>query len=168
MIQGLDPIVGADPRVLVLGSIPGRRSLEEGRYYAHPGNAFWPIIEQLFAGGQTLDYDQRCHLLRANGIALWDVIHLADRPGSSADAAIQLDTVVPNDILGLLVRHSGIGHVFFNGRRADDVFGQHFGSKLPIGRDIELRCLPSTSGANASMPFEVKLAAWRQIAGIGR
>lgn len=168
MIAGFDPIVGPDPRVLVLGSVPGRRSLEEGRYYAQPGNSFWPIAERLFAEGQVLDYEQRCDLLRHNGVALWDVIHLAERPGSSLDSAIQLDTVVPNDIIGFLRAHTSITHVFFNGHRADDVFGQHFGSAPLVGRDIVMKCLPSTSGANAMMPFEVKLASWQQIAGAGQ
>lgn len=168
MIAGFDPIVGLNAKVLVLGSVPGRRSLQEGRYYAQPGNSFWPIVERLFANGQVLDYEQRCDLLRENGVALWDVIHLAERPGSSSDSGIQLDTVVPNDIVGFLCEHTGIVHVFFNGRRADDVFGQHFGSTPPVGRDIEMRCLPSTSGANATMPFDVKLASWRQIAVAGR
>lgn len=168
MIAGFDPIVGPKPRVLVLGSIPGRRSLAEGRYYAQPGNSFCPIIEALFADGQVLDYELRCGLLRENGVALWDVIRLAERPGSSLDSAIQLETVVPNDVVDFLRDHAGIRHVFFNGRRADDVFGQHFGSAPSFGRNIEMRCLPSTSGANATMPFEVKLASWQQIAAAGR
>lgn len=168
MITGFDPIVGSNARVLVLGSVPGRRSLEEARYYAQPGNSFWPIVEQLFADGRVLDFEQRYDLLRASGVALWDVIHLAERPGSSSDSAIQLETVVPNDIVGFLREHTGISHVFFNGRRADDVFGQHFGPTPPVGRDIEFRGLPSTSGANAAMSFEVKLASWRQIATAGR
>ena len=169
MIAGFDPIVGPNARVLVLGSVPGRRSLQEGRYYAQPGNAFWPIVEQLFADGRALgDFEQRYDLLRENGVALWDVIHLAERPGSSSDSAIQLETVVPNDIVGFLRDHPGISHVFFNGRRADDVFGRHFGQTPPVGRDIEFRGLPSTSGANAAMPFEVKLASWRQIVTAGR
>ncbi len=51
MIRGFDPIVGPGARVLVLGTIPSARSLELGQYYGHSRNAFWPIMQALFAGG---------------------------------------------------------------------------------------------------------------------
>jgi len=30
--------------VLILGSLPGERSLAEARYYAHPENRFWHLV----------------------------------------------------------------------------------------------------------------------------
>jgi len=168
MIAGFDPIVRSRAAVLVLGSFPGRRSLQEGCYCAQPSTSFWPIVERLFADGRGLDYEQRCDLLRENGVALWIVIHLAERPGSSSDSAIQIETVVPNDVIGFLRDHTGINHVFFSGRRADNVLGQLFGPTPSVGRESEMCCLPSTSGTNASMLFEVKLASWQQIAVAGR
>ena len=63
MIHGLDPIAGPDARVLVLGTVPGVRSLELGQYYGHSRNAFWPIMLALFADRSELDYPSRVALL---------------------------------------------------------------------------------------------------------
>jgi double-stranded uracil-DNA glycosylase len=40
MISGFAPITRPDARVLVLGTVRSRRSLEAGEYYVHPRNAF--------------------------------------------------------------------------------------------------------------------------------
>ena len=41
---GFPPISSPSARVLILGSLPGRLSLERSEYYAHPQNSFWKII----------------------------------------------------------------------------------------------------------------------------
>ncbi len=38
------PHVAPDTRLLILGSLPGARSLAERRYYAHPTNQFWRLV----------------------------------------------------------------------------------------------------------------------------
>ena len=37
-------ISGLDAETLLLGSLPGQRSLAMQQYYAHPQNAFWKLI----------------------------------------------------------------------------------------------------------------------------
>ena len=76
---GLAAIVDAQARVLVLGSFPGERSLQEREYYAHPRNAFWPIVGEVIGADPQAPYAQRIAALQAAGIALWDVAAACER-----------------------------------------------------------------------------------------
>jgi len=154
--EGFPALVRADARILVLGSLPGQRSLAEHEYYAHPRNAFWPIMKKIFSIGGN--YDERCKGLMSNRLALWDVLRSSYRPGS-LDADIRLDTAAANDFAAFVVKYPGIEQIVFNGRKAEQLFRR----LLPAGptRHLLLTGLPSTSPAYASMPFSAKLAAWR-------
>jgi hypoxanthine-DNA glycosylase len=123
MIYGFPPIAGPDARVLVLGSMPGVRSLAAGQYYANPQNAFWPILGQLFAWESGLDYATRTALLLRTRIALWDVLQAAERPGS-LDAAIVAGSERANDFAAFFAAHPAIHSVFFNGTKAAASFNR--------------------------------------------
>jgi hypoxanthine-DNA glycosylase len=43
-ISSFPPIIDNDSKIIILGSIPGVKSLEKQQYYAHPQNKFWKII----------------------------------------------------------------------------------------------------------------------------
>ena len=78
--EGFPPVARADARILVLGSLPGQKSLSASEYYAHPQNSFWRIMQELF--GVDGHYDQRCVLLGESKLALWDVLRSSVRRGS--------------------------------------------------------------------------------------
>ena len=163
MITGFPPVVASGARVLILGSMPGRVSLDASQYYAHPRNAFWPIISQLFKESRQLSYDERLLLLQNNGIALWDVMQHCEREGS-LDAAIEPSTVVANDFVQFFVENPSIHHLFFNGAQAESSFKRHVVTDLSVhGIVLEMSRLPSTSPAHAAMSFEQKLAQWQQV-----
>ena len=157
------PVSRGDARVLILGSMPGERSLREAQYYAYPHNAFWPIMAQLFDFSPTLPYAERLEHLKANHVALWDVLASCRRKGS-LDSAIEADSVRPNDFGAFLLAHPQLRVIFFNGGPAEQLFRRHVLPRLaPLPADLPLLRLPSTSPANARLKLEEKLTHWRQL-----
>jgi len=158
---GFAPVASADARILVLDSLPGQTSLRQRQYYAHARNAFWPIMQAVY--GIRGDYVERCTGLKDNRVALWDVLQASERPGS-LDAAIRVDTALANDFEGFFAAHARLRSVFFNGKKAEQLFRRLVSGQSPVnGRldSLAFRTLPSTSPAYAAMPFSAKLGAWQ-------
>lgn len=162
-LTGLDPVVGDSPRVLILGSMPGARSLAAGQYYAHSGNAFWKVMEALDLATADASYGVRIAQLARAGIALWDSLQSCERKGS-LDAAIHVATERANDFVSFFAEHPTIRAVFFNGAKAEQAFGRHVLPTLskPTIRRIAFSKLPSTSPAHA-IPLTAKIDQWREI-----
>ncbi|MDD5273732.1 MAG: DNA-deoxyinosine glycosylase, partial [Methylovulum sp.] len=66
---GFKPIADSNATVLILGSMPSVASLQAQHYYAHPRNAFWPIMAALFDAA-PISYPQWQSLLIGQGIAV--------------------------------------------------------------------------------------------------
>lgn len=160
MIFSFPPIAAPDARLLILGSMPGRASLQAGQYYAHPRNAFWPVMAGLFDVNAGAPYAQRCEALRARGVAVWDVLRACVREGS-LDAAIDEESIVPNDFAAFFASHREIRAVYFNGAKAEQVYRRRVLPALdPPAAALPLTRLPSTSPAHAALTHEQKRAAW--------
>lgn len=165
------PVAGKNPRVLILGSIPGQASLNAVQYYAHPRNAFWPIALAAikttpldYAAANTMAYADRLQCLTDSGIALWDVLASCHRPGS-LDSRIERTSEIVNPITTWLSATPSVKRVCFNGKTAATIFKRHcyIGGKPPEPvASIEFMTLPSTSPAHASMNLADKAMAWRQ------
>ena len=162
LARSFPPIVDSSARVLVLGSMPGVASLEAVEYYAHPRNAFWPIMGKLLGFDPRMPYEPRCHQLRTAGVAVWDVLKKCNRPGS-LDDDIDPASEVANDLPRLLADCPRIELIAFNGQKAETTFRRHVSPLLDASRrePPAMVRLPSTSPAHASRNFEQKLAAWR-------
>jgi TDG/mug DNA glycosylase family protein len=151
---------------LILGSMPGVASLQAHEYYAHPRNAFWPIMESLFSIARTLPYAQRTTALADAGIAVWDVLRHCRRNGS-LDSAIEPDSMVANDFRRFLQQNQKISRIFFNGGTARKLYDRHVLPSLPEAiQHIPRITLPSTSPANAGLSMREKARAWKVIASI--
>ena len=142
--------------------MPGAASLRAAQYYAHPHNAFWPIMGELFGAGPDIAYEKRILLLKYAGLALWDVMASCVREGS-LDADIDEASIVPNDFSAFFDAHSQIEQVFFNGAKAEACFRRYVSPQLS-DRGLKLTRLPSTSPAHASLSLPQKLRAWRAVA----
>ncbi len=152
------PIAAPDARLLVLGSLPGDRSLAAQRYYAHPQNQFWHLMSPVVGRDlAVLDYDDRLDALREARVALWDVIGSARRAGSS-DAAIA--DIEGNDLSGLIATLPHLRAIAFNG-----------GTALKHGRTLlgpdfaraDIVALPSSSPLH-TIGIAAKHPAWTALA----
>lgn len=164
--QGFAPILGENPTVLILGSMPGQASLHAFQYYAHPRNAFWYIMGELFGAHFEKPYQERVRKLRENGIAVWDVIYQCARPGS-LDSAIVEETVFVNDFEALFKNEPQIKKIIFNGATAEKLYRRKVLSTLDsvVGQSHQLIRLPSTSPAHASVSRDEKLKIWADALG---
>ncbi|HEU4418288.1 MAG TPA: DNA-deoxyinosine glycosylase [Planctomycetota bacterium] len=160
---GFPAIASRQARVLILGSMPGVRSLAAGQYYAHPHNAFWHILGALCGFTPGAPYRERTRQLRAHGIALWDVLQSCERPGS-LDSSIVRTSMRTNDFATFLARHRRIGLVLCNGSTAFSLFTTRVRPELrPPWNGLHCIRMPSTSPANAGLRVPQKLAAWRAV-----
>src|SRR6516162_1512638 len=128
-VSSFPPQVGADCRVLILGSVPSLRSLELRQSYGHAQNFFWPLMGEMFDAGPQLPFAERIARLHRRGIGIWDVLKHCERPGS-LDSSIVADSEVPNAIPTLLRRHADICAIALNGGKAQQAFRRHIVPKL--------------------------------------
>lgn len=160
---GFAPIIGEHTRVLVLGTLPSRASLQKMEYYGHPQNVFWRIMGELFGAGPELAYAERTRILVARHVAVWDVLHRSVRAGSM-DSAIDRRTARANDFAALFARRPAIDLVCFNGLAAANLYHRLVAATLEKGLNTAgYEILPSTSPAYASMRFAQKLARWSVV-----
>lgn len=158
---GFPPLARRDARLLILGSLPGQRSLDAGQYYAHPRNAFWRLAADLFGIPANADYLSRAAALADRGIALWDVLHSSRRSGS-LDARIEMPTAKANDFNHFYTVYKAIELVAFNGRKAAELYQRQVIPSLS-GPSPPTSLLPSTSPAYAAMPYSEKRKCWREL-----
>ena len=151
------PISTTDATIVILGTMPGTKSLEIQQYYGHPQNNFWRFMFEILKEEFSKDYETRKTLLIKNKIALWDVLQYCERIGS-LDSAIKNE--IANDFDFFLKQHPGIKTIFFNGQKAAALFKKY----VPLqNKDYNLITLPSTSPANAGKSFDLKLHEWKII-----
>ena len=170
-ITGLPVEADLSAHTLILGSMPGKASLNACQYYAHPRNLFWPLICQSLGISPEMSYAEKMQTLKSQGYALWDVIAACERNGS-LDISIRLQTLELNSLVPFLERHCRIERIFFNGKMACSLFMKHIVPKINAASAITCQkdadayqyvCLPSSSPANAAISRLLKEQAWQML-----
>ena len=152
-----DPVVDARTRLLILGSLPGEKSLAHSQYYAHPQNRFWMLLSEVLGVDlQGLPYEARLATVLAHGVGLWDVVAQAHRAGSLDSNIRNRDD---NDLPGLLARFPAIRTIAFNGGTAAKLGVKVLGEQASR---YQIVALPSSSPAYTK-PYLEKLQQWRVL-----
>lgn len=148
-----DAIANNESKILILGSLPGNKSLEQHEYYAHPRNRFWKIISDITSNDFPQTYSEKIDLLLRSRVAVWDITHKAEREGS-LDSNIKNE--IPNDLDSFIATHQNLKVIAFNGQTAERLFDKYFSRK----DNIIYISLPSTSPANAMFNYERLYKEW--------
>ncbi len=157
--KSFKPSIDNNSKVLILGSMPGIKSLEEHQYYAHPQNRFWKVMGLICNEPKLneMNYELKLKTLLNNNIALWDTIKSCKRNGS-LDSNIENET--PNNIRGLLKKYPNIKTICLNGNKSYSAFKKYFPDLF-----AKYSCLkmPSTSPANAKYSLDKLIKEYSSI-----
>lgn len=158
LLWAFPPILPDKPHTLILGTMPGKKSLEAQQYYAHPQNQFWRFMGDIFGAYPTLPYDERVEVLKSQGIAVWDVVYACNREGSM-DADIENEIV--NDFEGFYRQHPSIELVVLDSLTAETIYKKRV---IPtLTKELTHVRVPSPSPAHARMNYQAKLTIWRNV-----
>lgn len=157
MLKSFNYLIDEKTHTLIIGTMPGKASLSAEQYYAHPQNAFWHIIADIFNQGERFkSYTDKTACLLANGVGLWDNLQYCEREGS-LDSNIKNE--YPNDFETLLQNKPHIKRLLFNGQKSFAFFKKYH---KPLLQQVEWYIMPSTSPANATKNYLTKLNEWKQ------
>ncbi|MGN0797921.1 MAG: DNA-deoxyinosine glycosylase [Christensenellales bacterium] len=148
------PIVDANSKVLILGSVPSVKSVEQGFYYMNPRNRFWKVLSEIVGVDLTsLDNEGKSKALLDAGIALYDSVYQCEIEGSK-DSSVKV--VIATDI-SQLTADSQINKVLCNGRLSYETakkYNPHWEDRLVL--------MPSTSPANAAKDLQTLTKLWKR------
>ena len=154
LAHGFGPCFDERSEILILGSFPSVKSREQQFFYGHPKNRFWPLISSIFDCPEPKTIEEKKAFLKANHIALYDVIEECEIKNSSDES---IRNPVVSD-LPAIVAQTKVRLVLLNGKKAGQLFLRYQLPSLPKGIDYEI--MPSTSPANAAASMAALLHAW--------
>lgn len=155
IVHTIEPVYRSDSRVLILGTMPSPKSRQQGFYYGHPQNRFFPALAEVYGEPVPKGVPERKEFLLRHRIALWDVLRSCVISGAS-DASIR--EPVPNEI-GLILQRADIRKIFTTGTAAFRLYRKLC---LPC-TGMEADLLPSPSPANCRVPMDELVLSYSEI-----
>ena len=157
--KSFKPSIDNNSKILILGSMPGIKSLEEQQYYAHPQNRFWKVMGAICGENNLAEFDSdtKLMILLNKNIALWDTIKSCKRKGS-LDSDIKNEQ--PNNIRKLLKNYPSIKIIYLNGNKSYSAFEKYFPDLIEKYSTYKM---PSTSPANAKYSLNKLIEEWSII-----
>jgi TDG/mug DNA glycosylase family protein len=158
IVEGFPPLMCHEPRVLILGTIPGEKSISANEYYCDNRNRMWKMLAELATQKLPTNYSEKKVLLEQLHVVLWDYYQSVERTNST-DKGILKGT--PNDIVGFIRKNPTITKIAINGYKKYNMFGEKLQNQF--GQSIKVFRLPETSGSNASWTLEKLCQDWSVV-----
>lgn len=107
-----------DADIVILGTYPGKESLDARQFYANPTNQFWGLLDMEYKDIADKDtkYEMRLAKLKEMKIGLWDVLAYCDRHDGEKDTSLDknIKDEIYNDLSELIEKKK----ILFNGTKA--------------------------------------------------
>ncbi len=160
----LPDVLAPELRIVFCGINPGLASAAAGAHFANPRNDFWRLLHDAALTPRLLAPHEQWELLRF-GLGVTNAARRAT-PGSGD--LRRADFTGAASRLEQLCAELGPSYLAFVGKEA---YRGAFGVRPPLGlldhriSDSRLFVLPSTSPANAAVPYEERLTWFQELAG---
>jgi TDG/mug DNA glycosylase family protein len=161
--SALPDVLDDELRVLFCGINPGRVSAAAGAHFANPRNDFWRLLHAAGFTPTLLEPSQQFELLQ-HGIG---VTNAASRTTPGSGDLRKSDFAGSAERLEELARRYKPAWIAFVGKEA---YRGAFGERPQLGEqdrrlgETRLFVLPSTSPANAAVPWAERLGWFRELA----
>jgi double-stranded uracil-DNA glycosylase len=162
-VSAVPDLLAPGLRVVFCGINPGRASAAAGAHFANPRNDFWRLLHDAGLTPRLLD-PQEQHELLALGFGLTNAAYRTT-PGSSD--LRRADFAGAAERLERIARELEPGVIAFVGKEA---YRGAFGTRSELGLQertlgrTQLFVLPSTSPANAAVPYAERLRWFKALA----
>jgi double-stranded uracil-DNA glycosylase len=161
--SALPDILGPDLRVVFCGINPGVVSAAAGAHFANPRNYFWRLLHDAAFTPRRLAPEEQFEVVKF-GIGLTNAAARATRGSSDLRRGDFLGSAERLDALAKEMRPRWLAFV------GKEAYRGTFGERPELGEQARLLAktrlfvLPSTSPANAAVPYTERLRWFRKLA----
>lgn len=160
-VKGFPPIIFEDSEVLLLGTLPGDKSLQQNFYYADNKNYFWKFFNKYTGHQKPCNMDEVSKILKETKIALWDMYDSGirqNKQGKKTSNDSDIRQAIWNDIPALLANYPNIKRVGIMGK---DPY-KEFQKSYPFINAVYLPSTSSSNGAKWGNPIEQSIG-WKEF-----